>query len=883
MTTTPSAKDIGNSTIPSVFMNRYVAGIVLLLGLVITAAATLYMKSSVEEIAEKDFADHCSDIQTKISERLEDHARILQSGVAFLNASEKVTREGWRIFTQQQKVDKQLPGIQGIGFSILIPREGLTRHIQEIRREGFSEYTVRPDGDRELYSSIIYLEPFSDRNLRAFGYDMFSEPLRRSAMERARDTNDSALSGKVVLVQETDRDVQAGTLMYVPVYRKGMPIETVEQRRSALFGWVYSPYRMNDLMQGILGARNSENEKRLHLQIFDGEQPSLESLLYSCHPTEDDKLFTDVQYSKQILVDFNGKRWTLRFMQTGGGLSSVEYIRVWLTLVGGTLITILLFALIRTLQNSRAEALRMVEERTAELQGERLRLSGIIAGTKTGTWEWNVQTGETVFNEHWAEIIGYSLDEISPVSIETWMKFAHPDDLQKSNELLEKHFRGELDYYECESRMKHNNGQWVWVLDRGKVASWTDDGKPLWMFGTHQDITERKQAEEQLLIAKNAAESANTAKSTFLANMSHEIRTPMNGLLGMTQLLEMTGLTEEQREYTASLKLCGKNLMSLINDILDLSKIEAGKIDIILADFSLRQCINDVVTMQKFVTHDKGLKLEVEVSEEIPHLLLGDQLRIKQILHNLMGNAVKFTVQGSVSVSAHLLEQNETSVLVRIAVQDTGIGIAPESVDQIFQPFTQEDGSTTRRYGGTGLGLTISRKLAELVGGTITVESTPGIGSCFAVTLPFIIGTTDITPQAAPATTGSEWDGPPLRVLLVEDDQVNITFGTALLRKLGHSVTTAENGRQCLAALENGAFDIVLMDIHMPIMNGEEALLEIRAKEKGTTTHLPVIALTAHSMRGDRERLLEVGFDGYVSKPLITKGLIVEMKRTLGD
>lgn len=277
------------------------------------------------------------------------------------------------------------------------------------------------------------------------------------------------------------------------------------------------------------------------------------------------------------------------------------------------------------------------------------------------------------------------------------------------------------------------------MFESTKVALLNDAGVATGMIGVSRNITERKQVEEELKSAKTAAEFANTAKSQFLANMSHEIRTPMNGVLGMAQLLEMTDLSKEQQEYVDALKLSGKNLLSIINSILDLSKIEAGKIEAELAEFSLHQCINDIAVILKSAIYDKGLVLDVTIAGEIPQGVVGDQLRFKQILLNLLENAVKFTKQGSITLLAQLLEQHDDHVLVQIAVCDTGIGISSEALDKIFMPFTQEDGSTTRQYGGTGLGLTISRRLAELMGGAISVESSQGAGSCFMVTLPFAI------------------------------------------------------------------------------------------------------------------------------------------------
>jgi PAS domain S-box-containing protein len=482
------------------------------------------------------------------------------------------------------------------------------------------------------------------------------------------------------------------------------------------------------------------------------------------------------------------------------------------------------------------------------------------------------------FNHKWVDYTGQTVEEGCGHG---WNKPFHPDDQQRAWDAWQDATKYGTDYV-LECRLRRADGIYKWWLIRG-VPVLDEGGTILKWFGTCTDIDELKQVEEQLLQSKVAAEAANIAKSQFLANMSHEIRTPMNGVIGMAQLLEMTDLTTEQREYVNTLKVSGKNLLSLINNILDLSKIEAGKVTIESAEFSLIQSIKDSVKMHELILHVKGLVLNVDLAEDIPEFLTGDQLRVKQVLLNLVGNAVKFTAHGNITISAQLLERHDDSVLIQIEVRDTGIGISPEVLDDIFKPFIQADGSTTRNYGGTGLGLTISRNLVELMGGRISVESEHGAGSCFRVTLPFSVVKGVNVDHEAPTKAMASWDGPPLRILLVEDDQINIILGTSLLKKLGHDAITVENGRICLETLAQGEFDIVLMDIQMPVMSGEEALKEIRRKEQGTSFHQMVIALTAHSLHGDKERFLEEGFDGYLSKPLETGELTGELKRVIGS
>jgi PAS domain S-box-containing protein len=526
----------------------------------------------------------------------------------------------------------------------------------------------------------------------------------------------------------------------------------------------------------------------------------------------------------------------------------------------------------------------------AALRESEERLQLVLKGSNDGWWDRDMRRDRAYFSPRWWEMIGYAEGEL-PADSGLRSRLTHPDDVERVDRVLEAAREHGQASYEVEFRLRHKDGHWVSVLSRGFFLR-DETGKPIRLSGANTDLTARKRAEAELretnlrLEAAIAhatdmtqqAELANTAKGEFLANMSHEIRTPMNGVIGMIGLLLDTELDGDQRHYAETVRASGESLLELLNDILDFSKIEAGSVELETLDFDLRALLDDFAAMPVLRAHEEGLEFICAVAPDVPAYLSGDPGRLRQVLLNLAGNALKFTHQGEISVRAGLVAETATDVVVGFSVKDTGIGIAADQQGRLFQKFTQADASTTRRYGGTGLGLAISKRLVELMGGEIGLVSEEGRGSEFW----FRVRLSKQAERARAPIPTAEIRG--VHVLVVDDNATNREVLAAQLKAWGVRTEEVTNGPSALRELAQARdagdpFAAAILDMQMPDMDGADLARAIKADE--TLKYTRLVLMTSLGHRGDARQMEEIGFAAYLVKPVRQSDLFDSLSTVL--
>lgn len=613
--------------------------VALAITLSITLLAWFIASSFVNGLAVQKFDDEVTQAVLSTNKRMEEYEQVLLGAKAFFAASNSVDREEWITFVRAQSVQQRFPGIQGVGYYQQTAPEELPALVEQVRSEGFPDFNIRPEGERPEYYPIIYIEPLDARNQRAFGYDVFSEPIRRAAVELSRDTGDTAITGKIILVQEITEDVQAGFLMMVPVYENNMPAGTVEERRENIKGFVYSPFRMNDLMQGIMGT----TVRDVTFAIYDGE-PSEETQMFdlaSVNGTPESDI--DRSFAKTVLMDIGGRAWTLEFVALDSIRTGTEVFVPYVILGIGLALSAIMFYSLRSTERFRSEASELVR-----------------AAERVGKGDLDVPIG--------AKLLG------SPTGV----------------------------------------GNLARVFDRMRS-------------GVKASTEELKKANEELV-------RVDKMKEEFTSMVSHELKSPLTPIkFGADALLDAGSgnLTEDQKRYAGMIMRNTIKLENLINDLMDSYKLDMNRLTFHMTDNDIGQMVAQCLADVEPFTRDKQVRIESDISTS--GTIMCDRKRVDQVIANLVKNSVDFVPDKSGKI---VIRVEENSPDVVFSVEDNGVGIPPDKADRLFEKFYQVDTTAKRKFGGSGLGLPISKGIVEGHGGRIWVDKEFRGGAAIRFALP---------------------------------------------------------------------------------------------------------------------------------------------------
>lgn len=823
----------------------------------------------VEKQNRLHFLSLIDDTKKTIYKRYSRYEQALFGGLGFFKASNFVERNEWQRYVEALNIQGTLQGINGIGYIEYVPDYELPYFLVNTQNDNAESFINHPETQFKDKFIIKYITPV-EGNEEALGLDIGFERNRRMTAEYARDTGQPALTKKIDLVQDDNK--RAGFLLLIPHYKNGStPLEIVDRRKN-IKGWVYAPFIGENFFKDL----NILSDNQISYTVYDSNQINGDTIIYS--NTTQNSLPNGIQTQ----ITLANKTWLINWHKNKKFLNPSNHLATHTILIIGTILSILSMMLFRVILKQRDTVKRLVDKRTFSLRKSeefsRLIMNNIPDLIFVKDEDFKIVKANKAFmdifsHEQRDKIIGHTtIENFSKEEADLFLKndrIAFENGISQVFEKIKIYDGREINIFTTKVRFLDENNQ-AFILGIARdISDLVNTQKNL-----ESKVEERtKEYKEQKLIAEKAAK----IKEEFLANMSHELRTPLNSIIGLTNILADEGqFNEEHDEFIKTIQKASSSLLRTVNDILDIAKLEAGKIELENEVFSLNKTLHDIIDQIKPIASQKGLEIRDNISDLGQHYIRGDEHRISRIITNLTSNAVKYTEKGHVDVQVSLDNESD-QIHFTCEVSDTGIGISEKNLDGIFDKFKQAEKFTERKYGGSGLGLSITKQLLDLMKGKIFVKSTPNKGSKFAVKIPMKKSTEEEflkeSLQVQKKQIYTQQQGKPFsecRVLIAEDHSFNQILISKLIRRLScNDITIADNGSKALTLFKKAKFDLILMDCHMPEMSGYEAASLIRNfEENNNLKRTPVFAMTADVMAGTREKCISAGMDEYIAKPI---------------